>query len=154
MNVVVGLIALIALTYAGKKYSDKFRLRREYYESFLSFSRDMIANAEYKKNTVKSVALNEYSSDDFMRTLSSDGLFTGDGAYFPSYLQKSEREFAKNYFLTAGKNVGRAEKEFLAYADEVIKKKCEECKANDSKYSVLGVKLGFAFGAMIFILVL
>ena len=52
MNVVVGLIALIALTYAGKKYSDKFRLRREYYESFLSFSRDMIANAEYKKKDV------------------------------------------------------------------------------------------------------
>ena len=154
MNVLVGILALVALTYAGKKYSDKFKKRREYYESFLSFSRDMMANAEYKKDSVKSVALNEYPSEDFMRTLSSDGLFTGEGAYFPTYIQMSEREFAKNYFLTAGRNVGKAEKDFLAYADEVIKKKYEECKYKDSKYSVLGVKLGFAFGAMIFILVL
>lgn len=154
MNVIFGILALVALTYAGKKYSDKFKKRREYYYSFLSFSRDMIANAEYKKDSVKNVALNEYSSEDFMRTLSSEGLFTGEGAYFPPYLQKSEKEFAKNYFLTAGKNVGKAEKDFLAYADEVIKRKYEECNDKDSKYSVLGVKLGFAFGAMIFILVL
>lgn len=154
MNVLVGLFALIALTYAGKKYSEKLNKRFEYYESFLLFSRDMVANAEYKKDSVKNIALNEYPSRDFMRTLSSEGLFVGENAYFPTYLQNSEKKFAKDYFTGSGKNVGKAAKDFLTYADEVIEKKYDECKEKKSKYSVLGVKLGFAFGAMIFILVL
>lgn len=154
MNLIFGVTALIAFILVGKKYAEKYRRKRKFYESFYLFSVDALLNIGYKKDAVKTLILKGYPSEDFSDAICENS-FSGESSIrLPGYLSDEDKRFFSEYFSNIGKNVGRSEREYLEFSHEIIKEKYEKCKSEDEKYSALGVKLGFAFGAIVFILVL
>lgn len=152
MKIIIGICLVLLSTLVGKHYTEKYVYAEKYLVDLSAFNKDLCANLNYKKSSVKEVALKEYASSCFNDTLSS--FVSGEELSLPKFLSDEDKSFVADYFSKIGSGNVLAEKEFLSFADGVIADKLNEWSKKANSYGSLGTKLGFAAGLAAFIVII
>ena len=152
----LGLIIAAASTITGKRSTDRYKKRYEFFNSLSSFNSDVIRDMAYKKNGILSLMQKSYGNapfDEYLAKIEKSIREETGLPEVPYFLEREDGEFVSGYFSEIGKFSSASETDFLAAAREELAARTEERREKAKKYSSLGAKLGFAVGMTVFIII-
>jgi hypothetical protein len=158
-KIFLGCAFIIFCTTIGKKTTDKYKLKLDYFECLYNFNNALKQNLMHRQENILNLVNVDTFCQDFKATLSSFKLSkqnetTNLDIYFPDWADDEDKVFLLNYFSLLGKGNLQSEMENMLYHEEIINEKLNKIADKNSKFSKLGQKLGFAVGMTVFIIIL
>ena len=157
LKTLLGFAILLLTSYLGKKMTEKYSLRFKFISALDDFNSAMIRDISFKREGVIALMANDYGNEDFEKYLK--GVVNAkkiDTALpeLPPYIQADDAIKISDYFSSIGSLNSNSEVDLLNSMREQLSKKKSEYGETSSKYKNLGLKLGFALGAALFIIII
>ncbi len=158
LNLYLGIIAITVCTYVGYKSSAKFTLRRTFLQDWVNFNNLLKTEVAFSHNSLKKLL--ETQSDGKFNTLLKDNLFeqpSDESKRFfdkSKILQSTEKQMLASYFSTIGKSDAKSELLYVSGIGERLKPMLDKAVEDEKKFRSLYMKLGFACGLVILVLVI
>jgi len=157
IKLLIGILVTALTTFIGIRYSDRFAKRRIFYQNMRDFCNYYILNLSYKMDRVPEVmrAFSQKNDDaSFIKTI-GENIYKGEEIKISlPYLDESERKEAEKFFSSLGRSNNETEKKLLGSSLEMFRAKLCEAAEKEKKYRVPAIKLGFAAGMIIFIIII
>ena len=157
-------IAIVGFTsLCGYFLSNKFRQRKVFFQQFKTFNQHFLNElAYYKRPLDVFISTHAYKGEfhnflvEFLHHLKGDSLnvFLSLEDIEYKFLNKDEKDFIRDYFITLGKGDGESQKAYFSASKDNLNKICQQTDEICKKYSDLYIKLGFLFGLLLLILIL
>ncbi len=159
VKLLFAIVIIPLCTLLGRNFTDKYFKRLNYFEQFLNFNRYLKQNLLFKRENLVNLLDFTSSCEDFLLTLSSfkTSILLEESysdIFIPDYVEQIDREIFIDYFSKIGKGNLTSELDFLSSFEIVLNEKLLKIKDNNSKFSKLGQKLGFAVGMAVTILII
>ena len=154
MRILLGILLLIICTYIGYIKSNKYYLRRVFYDDFIRFNDKLKQEVAFKQGTIKDLLDNEQTETDFIKYLKASFVQKQNLALDINYLNEFEVKHYKEYVSKIGSGDKSLQMDFLQGVNEDLVKKQKQTVLDEEKYKKLYVKLGFFIGLILLILVL
>ncbi len=152
--VILGILITALTTWIGKKISDKYIYQEKFLNALNTFNGELIRNLAFRHDSIAKIRNKDFhfsDFNDFVSRVDFDGVIASG---CPKYLDKDQRDAVISYFSGLGRNSLSAEKNFLEEYKVVFDDAVEKLRARNVKIKPLGIKIGFAIGIIIFILLL
>lgn len=156
LKILLGIIIVGLTTIVGKKATKRHILRTNFFSSLSEFNSALLRDLAYKKDGVVSVLKKKYQDEEFneyVRKVSFAYINNEQTPFPPEFLSETDKKTVTEYFYEIGRYGERAQKDYLKVKREEFAEKVTELKKISDKFSTLGSKLGFALGAVLFILI-
>ena len=157
LKLILGICVTILSTLAGKRFTDKYFKRYNFFLSLGGFNSAAIRNMDFEKKGISEMLEMRFDDDDFndyLQTVSKSVKSETDCPLPPEFLEEKDRKAVREYFQNIGKFSSSTEKDFLLVKRGEFSDRTSELKSNSDKFSSLGLKLGFALGITVFILLI
>ncbi|MBO4262286.1 MAG: hypothetical protein J5903_00690 [Clostridia bacterium] len=154
---IVGFLVVAISTVAGKKFTEKYKCRYDFFKALSAFNSEVIRDMAYKKDGLLSVMKKSYGNDSFDEYLKKVAKSAEEGTELPEppeFLEREDGGYVKKYFSQIGRFSSAAETDLLLSAREELNARTEEHKSKSDKFAALGAKLGFAVGMTVFIIII
>ncbi len=152
MKIFIGIIFVLLSTYLGYLASNKYIVKRRFYQSFYDFNKIMQNEVAFSKNSLIEI-LNKNANLPFFSYVKNNVILKNKIVLDKNF-SDDEKVFIKNYVENLGNSDSVTQISYLNSVDENIKKQLDECIANEKKYKSLYIKLGFLLGAVVLIILL
>ncbi len=154
-----GVVIIPLCTILGRNITDKYFKRLNYFEQFLNFNKHLKQNLLFKRENLINLLNFPSSCEDFSLTLSSFKTSimleeSSNEIFIPKYVEQKDKDIFIDYFSKIGKGSLTSELDFLNGFEIILNEKLVKIKDNNSKFSKLGQKLGFAVGMAVTILII
>ena len=153
MRIIAGAVLVAVSTLIGLLLSVKYTERKKFYADFYSFNKRYIECVSFSGDSLKKLLSENNASSDFyeyMRAFAEDKTTV----FKKKYLSADESAFLYEYAATLGRGDYETEKTKANVSLEKIKERKEKSVDDEKKYKPLLIKLGFLFGAIVFILLI
>lgn len=155
MNLIIGVIVLIVCTFIGYRLSQKYKLRRVFYDSFVSFNKRVVSEVSFAQLSLVNI-VKEYSEEknDFYKAVGNYFIEGKDTGVIMKYLSESEIKSFKNYISVLGNVDKNTQLNFLNGVQPELDEKLKNAVEEEKKYRSLYIKLGFLFGLIALVILL
>ena len=151
MNLILGIILIVLSTFIGYILSSKYTEKRIFYQDFFEFNSLYKSEVNFSKRTIKSITENKKSP--FYKEL--DNSFQNENYLLNlKNFSDDEKAFFREYSLNLGKGDRETELQFIDNFDKKIKEKLDSAIISEKNNKSLFIKVGFAFGLILFIAVI
>ena len=155
---ILGGIAMMISTIVAYKLSEKYRVRRKFYEDFYLFNKRVVDEMSFTRNSLLTI-LSSFDMQSqfgavlntFRTALSERTNFSCENLWF---LKEDEKRSAEEYFSSLGKTDAQTQMRYLKHCDDLLKTSAEKALAEKNKYVPMYIKLGLLAGVAVFILIL
>lgn len=153
MNIVLGLIVLVACVGVGYACANKYVVRKEFFNDFFEFNKTLKNEISFSMKKLDEIICKNDNKRSFYKCL-IEYLNTKELELGQAYLTIAEKEFLVNYFDSIGKSDRETQINFLNGVTVEIKDRLDVASADEKKYKTLYLKMGFLIGLLIFIILL
>lgn len=153
MNVVRGLLVFAISAFAGWVFSQKYKKKTVFYNSFKDFNLRVKNEVSYSRNTILHVVNKVNVENDFnvcVKKFFNEKKFE----FGKSYLSEDEKNFFNDYLNTIGLGDPKSQTEYLEKIHAIIDEKRKLAYEEEKKFKPLYLKLGILIGLMLFIVLL
>ena len=154
MRSAAGILMIAISTLIGFMLSIKYTERKKFYSDFYSFNKRYIECVSFSGDSLKKLlSENNSSGSDFYEYMQAF-ILDKTAVFKKKYLGADESAFLYEYAATLGRGDYETEKTKANVSLEKIKERKEKSVDDEKKYKPLLIKLGFLFGAIVFILLI
>lgn len=154
MKIVLGIIGLIVSTYIGYYFSKKYIERKKFYKDFFYFNKNLYNQVSYSQNSLVKITREIKEESNFYTMLKEIIVDKKENVNFSFKLLQEDEELFNSYVSNLGKSDYETQKKYLSEMDSVILKKLTEAEEDEKKYKNIYLKLGFAIGLIILIILI
>ena len=152
MKIILGILIVSLSTFLGYLISQKYTDRLKFYEDYIKFNDALISGITFTSKTV--IDLIDKENKRYFNSELKEYFLGEKSIENGNFLQKSEKEYLKNYLSQIGNKNKQMQLEYVNIVKIDLNKEREKAKIELKKYKTLYVKLGFLIGIMIFILLI
>ena len=155
MKIFIGLILLCFCVFISYMLSEKYTLRKKFYNSFLTFCKRLKNEVTFSKETLLSILKKDLDKNDLFFKGLRKRFYNQDNIKVSfNFLSEDEIDYFKSFIENIGKTNAVQQYEFLSGTEKVIFEKLVVVQEEEKKYKSLYLKLGFLLGLLIFILII
>lgn len=154
MKIILGIIALIVCTYIGYSLSKKYIERKKFYKDFFYFNKNLYNQVSYSQNSLLKIAREIKDESNFYTLLKEKIVDKNEKMNLSIKLLQEDEELFSEYLSNLGKSDYETQKKYLSEMDGIILKKLTEAEEDEKKYKNTYLKLGFAIGLIILIILI
>ena len=152
MKLISGILIVIIGILTGNLLSEKFCLRKKFFNDFLLFHQTLINETNFSQKTIKEV-LKELDESSFSK-LTYDYFINNVDFPKMNYLKEDEYLFYKEYVSKIGKMDKNTQLSYLLSCSAQITKYYDNSSNEEKRYKGLYIKLGFLIGLIILVVIL
>lgn len=153
-KLILGVVFVAISSLLGLKVADKYNYRRQVFQKLYDFSIFFNSKVGFINETVKQSLVN--LQKDLPQTLENVNEFF-EGEQFECRDKKltvKQKELVSSFINSLGISDSKSQKNLNNSYIELIKNELTSVKTYAQKFTQLSVKLGFAFGLVIFIILI
>ena len=148
----IGLVFVLLSVFIAYKLSDKYSLRRKYFQEFSEFHSKLLSEVSFSKNSV--IYILDNTSEGVFKKNASRLIKKNNDEKLPDYLTSAEKDFLKNYFYNVGKTDSSSQIKFLNSVNSKIAENLTKAEKDEKSYRKLYLKLGFLTGLALLIIII
>lgn len=153
-NLIIGVLFLILSILISIKLSNKFTLRRKFYQELNEFNKKLEVEINYTKRSLNEIC---YNSNSIISNLIKSNLLKENekfDAKFYSFITNKELDEIIEYLNSIGIFDKNTQASVLKSKQLLLEEKLTKSKQLEEKYKPLYVKLGILIGIIILIIFL
>lgn len=154
MNMFLGIIAIVVCVIISIALSQKYTIRRKFFEDFYNFNYRLKTEVAFSQKTILALIDELYDSKSLFFVNLRAKFRESEGQLEIRDLKKNEIDYFDVYLKTIGTSDKTTQLKFLETVDVDVGKVLKNTKEEEIKYKSLYVKLGFLIGIAILIILL
>jgi len=154
MSVFLGVIAIVICVIISIMLSQKYVIRRQYFEDFYFFNSRLKTEVAFSQRTILSLIEETDKERSLFLDVMKEHFCDSEKQIELKHLKKSEVDYLDSYLNTIGKSDKATQLKFLEKIELEIGGELKKAKEEEIKYKSLYVKLGFLIGIAILIILL
>ncbi|MBR1867675.1 MAG: hypothetical protein IJ800_03745 [Clostridia bacterium] len=157
LKLILGLMITALSTLIGKRFTNKYKDKYEFYKAYEKFNSTAIRNLNFRNGGIRGFYKDDFGNknfNDFLGEIIDEIDSEAKIKFLPNYLTEREKNEIVDYFTSIGRQNFNAEMDLLERTRVFLDEKIKELKEQSRRYSSLGAKLGFTIGMTTMIIIL
>lgn len=154
MKFLIGILLVMTCTYISFRLSDKYTIRKNFFNTFLQFTKILKNEVSFSKRTILSLLKDKQCDKDLFYSVVTNYFNNKDFTFDNKHFSNDEKEHLKSFLEEIGKTNSGLQYEFLSTTEKTIGEKLAVLQEEEKKYKNLYLKLGFLLGILLFVLII